>query len=83
MLRIQHREKKTAIFVTHSIDEAVFLGDRVVVFTHRPSRVLEIIENPLPHPRWENVEELRADPVFAGLRLHIAKLLKGMPGAAR
>ncbi len=77
LLRIQNREKKTAVFVTHSIDEAVFLADRIVVFTQRPSRILEIVENTLPHPRWENVEELRAQPEFARLRLHIARLLKG------
>jgi len=78
LLQIQHREKKTAIFVTHSIDEAVLLGDRIVVFTKRPSRILEIVENPLPHPRWENVEELRAQPEYNRLRLHIARLLKNM-----
>jgi NitT/TauT family transport system ATP-binding protein len=78
LLRIQNREKKTAVFVTHSIDEAVFLADRIVVFTQRPSRILEIVENTLPHPRWENVEELRALPEFARLRLHIARLLKSM-----
>jgi NitT/TauT family transport system ATP-binding protein len=78
LLRIQGREKKTAVFVTHSIDEAVLLGDRIVVFTKRPSRVLEIVENPLPQPRWENVEELRADPEYNRLRLHVAKLLKNM-----
>ena len=78
LLRIQQREKKTAIFVTHSIDEAVFLGDRIVVFTHRPSRILEIIDNPLPHPRWQDVDELRSHPEFSRLRLHIARLLKNM-----
>jgi NitT/TauT family transport system ATP-binding protein len=78
LLRIQNREKKTAVFVTHSIDEAVYLADRIVVFTHRPSRILEIVENNIPHPRWENVEELRAQPEFARLRLHIAKLLKSL-----
>jgi ABC-type nitrate/sulfonate/bicarbonate transport system ATPase subunit len=68
----------TAVFVTHSIDEAVFLADRIVVFTHRPSRILEIVDNPLPHPRWQNVEELRSEPEYVRLRLHIAKLLKSM-----
>jgi NitT/TauT family transport system ATP-binding protein len=78
LLRIQQGEKKTAVFVTHSIDEAVFLGDRIVVFTHRPSRILEIVDNPLPHPRWQDVEELRSQPEYSRLRLHIARLLKNM-----
>ena len=78
LLQIQHRERKTVIFVTHSIDEAVLLADRVVVFTQRPSRVKEIIVNTLPHPRWESVEELRSDPQYAKLRLQIARVLKRM-----
>ena len=78
LLRIQNREKKTMIFVTHSIEEAVYLADRVVVFTRRPSRILEIIDVPLPHPRWEHPEEFRAQPEFVKLRLHIARLLKGV-----
>jgi NitT/TauT family transport system ATP-binding protein len=77
LLRIQNREKKTMIFVTHSIDEAVYLADRVVVFTRRPSRILEIVDVPLAHPRYEDPEEFRAQPEFVRLRLHIAKLLKG------
>jgi len=77
LLRIQNRATKTMIFVTHSIDEAIYLADRVVVFTRRPSRILEIVHVPLPHARWENPEEVRAMPDFARLRLHIAKLLKG------
>jgi NitT/TauT family transport system ATP-binding protein len=77
LLRIQNRERKTMIFVTHSIEEAVYLADRVVVFTRRPSRILEIVDVRLPHPRWEDPEEFRARPEFVRLRLHIAKLLKG------
>jgi NitT/TauT family transport system ATP-binding protein len=77
LLRIQNREKKTMVFVTHSIEEAVYLADRVIVFTRRPSRILEIVDVPLAHPRWESPEEVRARPEFVQLRLHIAKLLKG------
>jgi NitT/TauT family transport system ATP-binding protein len=77
LLRIQNRERKTMIFVTHSIEEAVYLADRVIVFTQRPSRILEIVDVPLPHPRWEDPEGFRARPEFVELRLHIARLLKG------
>jgi NitT/TauT family transport system ATP-binding protein len=76
LLRIQQRERKTVIFVTHSIDEAALLADRIVVFSRRPSRVVEIVENPLPQPRWQNVDEIRASPEFSRIRLHLAKLLK-------
>jgi NitT/TauT family transport system ATP-binding protein len=81
LLRIQNREKKTMVFVTHSIDEAVFLADRVIVFTRRPSRIQEIVDVPLPQPRWEDPEGCRAQPEFVRLRLHIARLLKGGGGA--
>ncbi len=46
-------EKKTVLFVTHSIDEAVYLSDRIVVFTHRPARVRETVDIAFPHPRSE------------------------------
>lgn len=77
LLRIRDRDRRTVVFVTHSIDEAVFLADRVVVFTRRPSRVLEIVDVSLPEPRWKNVAELRSRPEFTNLRLHIARLMKG------
>jgi NitT/TauT family transport system ATP-binding protein len=51
LLRIWNAEKKTVIFVTHQIDEAVFLSDRVIVFSSRPGRIKEIISIDLPRPR--------------------------------
>lgn len=48
---IWERAKKTVVFVTHDIEEAIFLGDRVVVFTPRPGRIHTIIEVGLPRPR--------------------------------
>jgi NitT/TauT family transport system ATP-binding protein len=51
LLRIWSTEKKTAIFVTHNIEEAAFLSDRVVVFTPRPGRIRQIVEIKLPRPR--------------------------------
>jgi len=51
LLRIWGAEKKTVVFVTHQIDEAVFLSDRVIVFAARPGRVKEIVPIDLPRPR--------------------------------
>jgi NitT/TauT family transport system ATP-binding protein len=53
---------KTVVFVTHSVEEAVFLSDRIVTMTARPGRIAEVIENRLPRPR--NSETYR-DPLFA------------------
>src|SRR5262245_4727181 len=68
-------ERKTMVFITHSIDEAIMLGDRVAVMTARPGRIKEIIDMPFAHPR--DVEAVRADPRFAELRAHIWRQLQG------
>src|SRR5437870_5134631 len=66
------RTRKTIVFVTHSIVEAVFLADRVVVLTPRPGRVAELVPVPLPRPR---TVETRASPAFGALALQIHLLL--------
>jgi len=62
-------ERKTMVFITHSIDEAILLGDRIAVMTARPGRIKETIALPFGRPR--DVEAVRADPRFAELRAHI------------
>jgi NitT/TauT family transport system ATP-binding protein len=62
--RIQRETRKTVFLITHSIPEAVFLGDRVLVMTERPGAIAAVYEVPLPRPRSLDV---LADPVFVEL----------------
>nr|WP_256354576.1 MULTISPECIES: ABC transporter ATP-binding protein [unclassified Variovorax] len=64
LLRIWSERPKTVVFVTHSIQEALLLSDRIVVMSARPGRVAEIIDVPLARPR--NLATL-SDPVFTHL----------------
>ncbi len=68
MLRIWESRPTTMVFVTHAIDEAVLMGDRVLVLKGRPSSVHEIIEVDLPRPRNRATLLL---PRFAELREHV------------
>ena len=74
LLELWQREQKTVIFVTHSMDEAVYLSDRVVVMTPRPGQVAEILDVPLPRPRV--AEDVRRDPRFVDLTTYIWDSLK-------
>jgi NitT/TauT family transport system ATP-binding protein len=62
-------ERKTMVFITHSIDEAILLGDRIAVMTARPGRIKEVLDVPFARPR--DVDTMRGDPRFAELRSHI------------
>jgi len=57
LLQIWERQQKTVVFVTHSIAEAAFLSDRVVVMSPRPGRIAAVIDNPLPRPRTFDVRD--------------------------
>ena len=74
LLRIWNQEKKTVIFITHSIDEAIYLADRVVVMSARPGRIAEILRVGIPRPRWDH--DVRGTKEFAELRAHIWKELR-------
>jgi NitT/TauT family transport system ATP-binding protein len=63
---------KTVMLVTHSIDEAVFLSDRIVCMSPRPGRIAEIITNELPRPRTLDTYE---DPLFIEYAAHIRRLI--------
>jgi len=56
LARIARDEEKTVLFITHSIDEALLLGDRIVVMTARPGRVKQEMANDLPRPRTADLE---------------------------
>lgn len=66
-------ERKTAVFITHDIEEAVFLADRVVVMSRNPGRVRAVLDVDLPRPRDESV---RADPRFGHLAEAIWNLIR-------
>jgi NitT/TauT family transport system ATP-binding protein len=74
VLRVREQYGITILFVTHDIDESVYLSDRVVVLTHAPTQVKEIVPVELPTPRDQiATKEL---PEFAHLRAHVYRLIK-------
>src|SRR5437868_10665325 len=73
LLRIWEQGRKTVLFVTHQIDEAVFLSDRVLVFARRPGRLQESVTIDLPRPRALG---LKRDPAFVAYVDHIWKLIE-------
>ena len=66
-------ERRTVVFITHAIDEAVFLADRVAVMTTHPGRLKAVIDVPLPRPRDDAT---RADSQFQALSQHIWSLIR-------
>jgi NitT/TauT family transport system ATP-binding protein len=72
LLRLWEQDKKTVLFVTHGIEEAVYLADRIVVMSGQPGRVKEMIPVDLPRPRNLAIKD---DPHFVELRRHIWNLL--------
>jgi len=73
LLRIWERDRKTILFVTHDIDEAIYLADRVIVMSASPGRVIREIAVPLPRPRRLDI---RNTPAFAAHRQAIWDLLE-------
>ena len=73
LLKILARAKKTALFITHQIDEAVFLADRVAVFSARPARIKAIVDVDLQGPR---TLETKLQPRFRDLQDRIWRLIE-------
>jgi NitT/TauT family transport system ATP-binding protein len=74
LLRLWERTHKSVLFVTHSIDEAIYLADRIVVMEPHPGRIKECLEVDLPRPR--SGYDVRAHPKFTALRSHIWESLR-------
>jgi NitT/TauT family transport system ATP-binding protein len=73
LLGIHEASGKTTVFITHSIDEALILADRIVVMSARPGRIKAILPNPLPHPRHVDVQ-LSAE--YATLKTKVWQLVE-------
>jgi NitT/TauT family transport system ATP-binding protein len=74
LLHIWEEHKKTVVFITHSVDEAVFLGDRIMVMTAQPGKVKTFVPVPLTRPR--NIMELQKMPQYGELIAHIWSSLR-------
>ena len=72
LLRIWQQAKRTVLFVTHSIDEAIYLADRVVVMSKRPGRIKEMVKIDLPRPR---TRDMFASPEFIDYGRHLKRLV--------
>ena len=72
--RIVTSTRQTVVFITHSIDEAITLADRVVVISFRPGRVKEVVDINLPRPRFDY--DVKLLPEYGELRDHIWRLVK-------
>lgn len=74
LLRVWHDTRRTVLFITHDVDESIFLSDRVVVMSPRPGRIVADFANTLARPR--NVTTL-TDPAFVALKSDVMQLLHG------
>jgi len=70
LLRIWEQDKKTVVFVTHSISESIFLADRIVIMATRPGTIKEIVDVTMPHPRD------RSSAPFVALEREIKRLVR-------
>ena len=74
LLEVWRETGRTVLFITHDVDESIFLSDRVLVMSPRPGRVVADLANPLARPRDLDV---LTDPGFVALKRNILHLLHG------
>ncbi len=72
--RFVTKTRQTVVFITHSIDEAITLGDRIVVISRRPGRIKEVLDVNLPRPRFD--QDVKSLPAYSELRERIWSLVK-------
>jgi NitT/TauT family transport system ATP-binding protein len=87
LIRLSRLNPRTVLFITHAVEEAVYLADRVVVMSRRPGRIKEIIDVRSVRQRegWdqlEHIEEVMDTASFVHLRTHIWRLLREQHQAA-
>ena len=82
LLRIHRSTGKTILFVTHDLDEAIYLSDRIIVMGAKPGRIKRVIDVPFERPRID-LPQLRGNPVFQEMRAEIWDLIRNAPAAAR
>jgi ABC-type nitrate/sulfonate/bicarbonate transport system ATPase subunit len=75
LMKIWSGTNKTVVFITHDLDEAVLLSDRILVLSRGPGTVRRVVDVDLPRPRWEY--DVRAHPNFTAVRNEIWQLLRG------
>jgi ABC-type nitrate/sulfonate/bicarbonate transport system ATPase subunit len=78
LLRIWEGNRITVIFITHSMEEAVLLGDRVVLMSSRPGKIEEIVQVPLPRPRSADVSSVEQSKDFVAITAHLWDRLRSM-----
>jgi NitT/TauT family transport system ATP-binding protein len=74
LMRIWSQQQCTVLFVTHSVDEAIVLSDRIVLMGPRPGRIVETLEVDLARPRWEY--DARADDRYVKLRAYLSSRMR-------
>ncbi len=77
LLQVWERERRTTLFITHDVDEAIFLADRLYVLTPRPGRIALTTPVDLPRPR---TPEMLTSPAFMALKAQLLQVLRHTPG---
>jgi NitT/TauT family transport system ATP-binding protein len=78
LLGIWEKARITVIFITHSMEEAVLLGDRVVLMSPRPGRIVDIVDVNLPRPRASSVDSIEGSAQFAEMTTELWRRLRAM-----